>query len=852
MVDSIAGHFITQEGKARQKLTEYKVADGRSPEAWKRHGDTMRQIAPMVVDIVERFRLDLNVVLARGVSRAFQIARAEYRRTLDRHGVLDFAELVERALALFGQMDEFARSRYLLEARYQHVLVDEFQDTSRPQWRLVHQLVRAWGEGAGLAAEGRLPPSIFIVGDVKQSIYAFRDADVSLFGHASRFIDSLRPGEQSKRSISRNFRSVPQLLAFVNDLFDAIERDRTDHPEAFVFADDDRFPVDELEADAAEALGIVAEEGVEGSVEGVASEIARLLESDTPIRDRDSLMRRPVRPGDIAILFRSRDSHRELEAALEARAIPTYVYKGLGFFDADEIKDSMALLRFLARPSSRLRAAAFLRSRFVRLSDDGLLRIGRDLALALTSSSVDERWGLDDEDASALGHARAGVVRWLAAVDHMPPADLFDAVLEETAYACEMSGPRLTQARENLKKMRGLIRRIQNRGYATLARIADHLDRLSAGDESNAAIDAVDAVSLMTVHAAKGLEFPVVFLVNLARGTGGRRPPIRVERLRGAGFDESVEDAEPGDVPSVTVADFQPDAEAERRREREETKRLLYVAMTRARDRLYLATALKDGRLQPGPGSLADVLPSGFRDLFNRVGAVTDGDISWSGDHGRRHVFRVCRPAVESPTPDRGRPGESRPDDFLALPVGEAMERLSVTTWVQVEPEVERPIERPAVQPGRPADTAAPVITGRLVHRMWQDRRHPSTHDLDQLSEWARSFIRPDELAMVADSAALSRTAARLWQAIRLRPEYEGLMARDCLFEVPFSFRSPGAPRAILRGVIDCLALSASGQVTVIELKTGQPNPSHQRQLDIYVEVARSLFPDREVRGVLI
>ena len=116
----------------------------------------------------------------------------------------------------------------------------------------------------------------------------------------------------------------------------------------------------------------------------------------------------------------------------------------------------------------------------------------------------------------------------------MTPAELLDDVLRETAYCYELRGSRRLQARENLKKLRGIIRRIQNRGYATLARIAEHLDRLAVGDESNAAIDAVDAVSLMTVHASKGLEFPIVFVVNMGRGTGGFRAPIRVAAMRRA------------------------------------------------------------------------------------------------------------------------------------------------------------------------------------------------------------------------------------------------------------------------------------------------------------------------------
>src|SRR6185295_3299117 len=133
---------------------------------------------------------------------------------------------------------------------------------------------------------------------------------------------------------------------------------------------------------------------------------------------------------------------------------------------------------------------------------------------------------------------------------------------------------------------------------------ADHLEQLAIGDESNAAIDARDSVSLMTVHAAKGLEFPIVFIVNLGRGTGGVRAPIRVA-LDGAG------------EPSVAIADFQSEADDDAlAREREETKRLLYVALTRARDRLYLSATVENGTCRMGRGSLGEVLPASVRARF--------------------------------------------------------------------------------------------------------------------------------------------------------------------------------------------------------------------------------------------
>lgn len=633
LMERFRAYFLTQDGRPRGERfsgTGFSAGDCRSADAWKRHRVLAAQLAPEVAETVRAFRRDLNAIMSRGVWRVFAVAVGIYQRTLDARSLLDFPGVLERAVDLLKNMDEFAESRFRLEARFRHVLVDEFQDTSRSQWDLVSSLVRNWGEGLGASADA-LPPSIFIVGDRKQSIYGFRDAEVALLDEAAAFIAALRPDEPPSRAISVSFRATPGILAFVNDLFLSIEK--TPRPDGFRYEDNDRFPVDETSGSeparlADGPLGMIVGRTVTETAERVAAEIGRLLR-DTSVRERATGARRPAHAGDIAILFRARDTHREFEKALARSLVPTYVYKGLGFFDTDEIQDAVALLRYLADPGSDIRAASLLRSRIVRLSDAGVARLAPNIAAALLGQdhSPEHEAGLSEEDRRVLSLLRQSIPTWLALADRLTPTELLNQILRDTAYAGELGGRRYLQARENLKKLGLMVRRFQNRGYVTLARLADHLDELALGDESSAVLDAREAVSLMTVHAAKGLEFPIVFVVNLGRGTGTARAPIRV----------SV-----APEPSVAIADYQSEADEDlAARDREETKRLLYVAVTRARDRLYLSASVDAGVCRTTRGSLGEVLPASLKTAF--VEAATSGvqSVIWPGPGGRRHAFRL-------------------------------------------------------------------------------------------------------------------------------------------------------------------------------------------------------------------
>ena len=857
-LDRIREFFLTQRGTPRH---DFSAGATLSAHAKRTYREAAAALAPHVREVVQRLDRDVNIVMVRAVQRLFGIAVSEYQLDLEGRARLDFSDVLQRAIELLRQMDEFARSRYRLESRYQHVLVDEFQDTSPAQWELVSLLVKAWSEGSGLVDEAPVPPTIFIVGDRKQSIYRFRDADGSVLHAAAREIAALRPGNEVRRSIAHSFRAVSGLLSFVNDLFGAVAA-ASERPGGFTYESHDRFPIQPAEVDRAamlgeptggavvptRPLGVAVADDVESCASTVASEIERLL-GEGRARSTDGSGDRTIRPGDIASLFRARQSHREFDRALEQRSVPTYVYKGLGFFDADEIKDVRALVRFLANPASELRAAALLRSRFARLSDPALVVLAGRLSESLMADTVPE--GVDrlpPDDAARLHLLRGGLHEWIDLVDRLPPAEVLDRVLLDAAYARELHGPHVAQARENLKKMRALIRKLQNRGYATMARIADQIDHLS-GDIATAIVEAFDAVHLMTIHAAKGLEFPVVFLVDLGRGTGVHTPAVRV--VTGQADNQ----------PSVTVWPYRSEAdEDERWRDVEETKRLLYVASTRARDRLYLSTVLSDGSAVFNRGSLGEVLPEGFASMFEAAGGPQADVVQWRGPAGRVHELRALSPAAADHPPEPMRIDADRDQTSTVsvdlTPVGQrgGMTRQAIT--VSVGRDADPHTDGSGADSIAREETEHSRLCGQVVHQLvprFLGRTVPDSIIAAGATEWLRR-----ELPLDPDTVEqLAQRSVRVYLRLCEHPDLVSLRDREFLFEVPFSFHDPTSPstsgvREIATGTIDCLARGRDDRMTVLEFKTGAARPEHRRHLESYMVAARSMFPDAKVDGRIV
>ena len=534
-------------------------------------------------------------------------ARQAYRERKRAGAQLDFDDL-ERLTALLLR-DKDIRDRYR-NAEFKHLLVDEFQDTNAAQWQIIRSL-------ADIEAGGTL----FVVGDPKQSIYQFRGADVSVFNGVRKLFSQRAAGLELPLSIS--FRSHRILVSQFNALFESLlARDDSSpvadyqvtygEPMKAFRADSPEYPAIELQLldnEMRDELGkliktergrqqrYLAEDMRRWEAYEISQRVKTIVAQKRKVFDKNKRKWRCIEFGDIAILFQSMSNVTIYEDVFKAQGLRFLTIAGRGYYDRQEVWDMLDLLRFLHNPADDLALATILRSPIFAFSDDLLFALRlipagdgatRPLPLwrALQSAAENPLPGLVDADAPLVEHALDTLSDLRRISGRVTISELLRRALEKTNYLAILTGlPDGARRRSNIEK---LLHLAEASGKITLGKFSQYLMDLTEREvrEGEAHLEAGNAIRLMTVHASKGLEFPLVALADASWERGFQSPPTLLVDPDN-GLSCRVFDAESNKYVSGFA--HRRCARLQSLKEAAERKRLLYVAATRAQDYLLVS-----------------------------------------------------------------------------------------------------------------------------------------------------------------------------------------------------------------------------------------------------------------------
>jgi len=518
-----------------------------------------------------------------------------YRQLCHRRGVIDFVELEQAALRVLGGEEAPTDLQLLLDQRINHILVDEFQDTSLNQWQLIQYLCAGWSPG-----DGR---TLFIVGDPKQSIYGFRKAEVSLFLKAREGLPL--PGQGvlplTPVYISTNFRSRKGLIDFVNDLF---SKTIMAHPNRE--ADEVRF----MAAQAAPEM-LTQDPGKIALTLFSQDEDSRLsrwkeaawLAGEIKKADQDPEY------GDVGILLFARTHLPVYLKALYEQGVQVQVREGLNLGDRPEVMDLLSLTRALVRPQDDLAWASLVRSAWCWVGLNDLYQISQ-----ISASSLAEKIMTFSQRPQAMGSVKIlGQVLEddLKLVGRLPLHRVVQKVWEE------LSGPKAVAERYGLSGVRNCRQFLQLLFLAEKGlpeETLSHLEfRLPTAYAPPDPLASRSKVSIMTVHHAKGLEFDTVFVPHLDRnplgGSGREDLPYIIERLPGE-REEHLIALRPDRRTKQDPGVYGLLKSLKQERSLGEAKRLYYVALTRAKKGLFLSGVftVKDEEEKASKNSLLEYL----------------------------------------------------------------------------------------------------------------------------------------------------------------------------------------------------------------------------------------------------
>jgi ATP-dependent helicase/nuclease subunit A len=800
--------------------------------------------------------LSTDTCLRYGDALAVFRTAAEHRRAERAHELLDlllrlFGERYARAKREVSGLDfedlelecrELLRSDAALRERYRvrftRIMVDELQDTNQVQLELIE-----------LIATGNL----FTVGDAQQSIYGFRHADVELFERLGERLAEVG----ARATLDTNFRSRPEILAVINGVFEhelgnsfrPLRAGRDDAPDA------DGRPRVEL---------LVADKGADWTMEGLGSPW-RIAEARALAARVERLLGDGTAARDVVLLTRATTDLRVYERALEDRGIPTYVIGGRGYWAHPQVIDMVGYLEALANPLAEEAMFTVLASPLVGVSADALVVLAaaardrrRDPWSVLREpDGAFDALGLGDRDLLGRFADWFAIEREVAV--RVGAERLIDRALDRTGYdLAVLAMPGGQRRLANIRKLMRLAREHEAAHGPDLRGFLDLVARRARGGfgagagsgetrESEAPVEgeALDAVRLMTIHRAKGLEFEVVCVADLGRGPRWRTELIRVGRDGRFGMRL----AEPGTGKRESALDYKALGDERFEAEAREERRLFYVAMTRARERLILSGAAKLDAW-PAPGDLGARPPGGGPIVWigPAVEQQPDVDVTLVGPEDIPAPVEVVEGvAVHEAALVEVHDEPAAPDAPPTAPPVSALSYSSLAEYQRCGYRfyAERVLRLPplpgssgaagtgerlgAAGTGERPGAMTPLDRGTLVHALLErlDFRRPVRPTEAMIAEarassGLRAALGADDAAQVAELVerfAAGDLCRRLGRATAVRRE-----AR-------FRFLLDARPPVLIGGVFDVIAREPGGRTLVVDYKTDRLEGADPQEL---------------------
>ena len=839
IADALVPIYFTLKNEPRKKLpiakSKFRLSDMFTYAVYE-------TLCSQVIDVLAQFRSAYHRAQAGheaiSLLQLYLLAEERYQKSKLREGLLDFDDLEIYAYRLLQGL-ESPEILYWLDRKILHFLVDEFQDTSDIQWAILNKLTEEIFAGQG--TEKRMAPTLFVVGDEKQSIYRFREANYRLIRDIQDKMETqLLPEAREILTLQKNYRSTPAIIETVNKVFGVLwgetyqpsDPDRSEHAGSVRLIkimpeqrDDDR------RSQAPPEAAILAQE------------IRQVVDNNTMIHEKsgDAWEKRAATFGDCAILIQSRTRLKEYEAALQEAGVPFRVIGGIGFYEEDEIQAVLNVLFFLWNRDDKLSLAAALRSALFGMTDQEILGLMLD--------NRDMLEGLKELRPQAF----LLIQGWERNAGLAPLSVLMHRIIADTG-AYVRFGRRNAQAIFNLDKLLDTARDFDRRGYTTLQDFVEWIRNIREAEQREATADMnlpgfKGAVSIMTVHKAKGLEFPIVFLPAMNQQPRSvTTGPLAIVESSGTGMRLAIKDGENPLYDELW--------EGEKQELQREHQRLLYVAMTRARDCLVMIGTLDKNNKPFKESAWLNYLHQAIPVSTDSSGR-NDANITVSSYPEWQAELLPVRPAgffqQEQKEEAAGTLVNTQTilKNIAPVPSSALLEWKTATDFIS--PDREDAGEQLALE--KSGNAISPLTRGSILHRCLEEHTKTGAFGLDRIideypemhavSPEARAGFSVDADAVLKKVLA---TPAFAWIFKKLDSSYS---------ELPFICRrgqtliSGIMDRVVIQGdtgyVIDYKAIAVSDDTEAAAWK------DHYRpQVQVYCEALKELFRLRKVEGHLL